>query len=239
MKKVIVILSLVSLVCFLTSSQLQAEKIRPLSSFAADMLSIFHDGSEEMRGKVYASPEGTRMEMDILEHSAELSGVIMIENFTKNMILMCGQEGMEKTCLQFPVVIDQHDMDNYSFMEFGNPCPWDNDDYWDDPIWDNDYRDDESYYADQGEVKATRLGTDNLHGRKVEKWRCEHPNGDVSTSWYDTKLQTVIRAEGSDGKFELTNIKEGRISKDFFEVPEGYELVSFEDHFKGLYNFQE
>jgi hypothetical protein len=42
------------------------------------------------------------------------------------------------------------------------------------------------------------------------------------TVWYDPKLQAVIRSDDEDGRFELTNIKEGPQPASLFVPPSGY-----------------
>jgi len=55
-----------------------------------------------------------------------------------------------------------------------------------------------------------------------------------ATTWYDTKLQTIIKAESEDGIYELINIKDVRVSKDLFEPPAGYSVFSMGDFLREL-----
>lgn len=72
------------------------------------------------------------------------------------------------------------------------------------------------------EAEATRIGSETWQGRRTEKWTCLAPGEPVTTIWFDTKLQAVIRSENEDGRFELTNIREGRQPASLFAPPAGY-----------------
>jgi hypothetical protein len=80
------------------------------------------------------------------------------------------------------------------------------------------------------EAEANRSGSEDVDGRKTEKWTCVVPGEGVETVWYDTRLQVPIRSEDEDGRFSLTNIKEGGQPAALFVPPPGYtklEVPSF------------
>ncbi|MFP4317266.1 MAG: hypothetical protein ACLFQR_13670 [Desulfovibrionales bacterium] len=74
--------------------------------------------------------------------------------------------------------------------------------------------------------KGKQAGRETMAGRSVEKWQCEGWDGSVDTVWFDDRLKATVRREGADGTvFELRNIKEGTVSKDLFQLPEGYTKI--------------
>jgi len=75
-------------------------------------------------------------------------------------------------------------------------------------------------------VKETMVGQETLHGRGVEKWHCEKYDGRVDKVWFDSRLKVAIRTEERGNIFELRNIREGRVSSDLFQPPEGYTRLS-------------
>lgn len=75
-------------------------------------------------------------------------------------------------------------------------------------------------------VNQTMVGKDTLHGRSVEKWHCERARGGIGKVWFDPRLKTSIRVEEDGSIFELRNIREGSVSSDLFQVPEGYTRMS-------------
>ncbi len=48
----------------------------------------------------------------------------------------------------------------------------------------------------------------------------------MSIVWFDPRLKTAIRVEEDGSIFELRNIREGRLSSDLFQAPEGYTRMS-------------
>ena len=92
--------------------------------------------------------------------------------------------------------LDSDDLGMDDLGQFGSPCPPD--------------------------ARATRSGSDTLAGRRTEKWTCVSPDHGTITVWYDTRLQAVIRSQDEDGRFELTNIREGRQPASLFVPPPGY-----------------
>ena len=160
------------------------------------------------KGKIFASADGMRMEMTEPESGMQ---IIMIENYARQVLLVCADEG-EKVCTEMPMDLNfahEDDDDQDLFLIFGEPCA-------------------------EKPRESKRLGRESLQGRSVEKWSCAYQDGSTSTTWYDIKLQTIIKAESDDGVFELTNIREGRVSRDLFDPPAGYSVFSMGDFFKGL-----
>jgi hypothetical protein len=178
--------------CGLTLSPLQAAEKGPPVPFTADFIAT-EDGETVSGGKYFAAPEGIRME--------GVTGgepYVMIINFPKRATYHL----MAKERMYIEMSIDPEETtattdDLFSGMSFGEACP------------------------DMG-GKGTRLGRETLHGRKVEKWRCQNLDGDEVTVWHDTKLKMAIRAEDPDGIFEMSNIKEGPLSPQLFQPPADY-----------------
>lgn len=201
MKKMMLVIVLFLGSMFFACS-LHAGQDRAPVPFSADM------NTYDTKGRIFVSPDGMRMEMTEPDTGME---VIMIENYARQVMLLCADEG-EKVCTEMPMDLAfAHDDDDGDdrFLIFGEPC---------------------------GEEprESKRLGRESLQGRSVEKWSCAYQDGSSATTWYDTKLQTIIRGESDDGVFELTNIREGGVSRDLFEPPAGYSVFSMGDFFKGL-----
>ncbi len=75
--------------------------------------------------------------------------------------------------------------------------------------------------------EETMVGRETLQGRSVEKWHCEKRDGRADKVWFDPRLQTALRTQDAHGAiFELRNIREGRLSSDLFQRPEGYQKLS-------------
>jgi hypothetical protein len=192
MRKTCLVLICLVIGCGLTFSSLHAAQKGPPVPFAADFVAT-EDGETVSKGKYYVAPEGIRME--------GVTGgepYVMIFNFQKSVAWHL----MEKERMYIETPIDPEETttgteDLFGGFAFGSPCP-------------------------EQDAEATRLGRETLHGRNVEKWRCVSPQGDDIIVWYDNKLQAGIRVEDEDGTFELSNIKEGRLSGDLFNPPAGY-----------------
>ncbi|MFP4084688.1 MAG: DUF4412 domain-containing protein [Desulfonatronovibrio sp.] len=85
-------------------------------------------------------------------------------------------------------------------------------------------------------VKKNMVGREKMQGRKVEKWHCELAMGGTDQIWFDPRLKAAIRTLESSGEvFELRNIKEGRLSKDLFQLPAGYTKMSMPGLEEGAY----
>lgn len=73
---------------------------------------------------------------------------------------------------------------------------------------------------------CTKIGNETLNGRSVVKYEGVSAQGDKNYYWVDTKLHSVIKTSGGNGRgIELTNIKEGSQPDSLFEVPSGYSKV--------------
>ncbi|MFU8769758.1 MAG: hypothetical protein ACNA7H_08495, partial [Desulfotignum sp.] len=103
---------------------------------------------------------------------------------------------LESERMYIETAIDSDELGMDDLGRFGTPCPPD--------------------------AHATSSGSDTLNGRKTEKWTCDSPEQGTMTVWYDIGLQAVIRSEDEDGRFELTNIKEGHQPNSLFVPPPGY-----------------
>lgn len=78
-----------------------------------------------------------------------------------------------------------------------------------------------------GTVKTTKLGTETLNGRKVEKWRCVYKSSDGGaktwTLWNDPSLPIPIRVDVDTGLvFALSNLVVTPQPAALFRVPAGY-----------------
>lgn len=77
-----------------------------------------------------------------------------------------------------------------------------------------------------GDLECENLGTDEINGRKTEKWQVRHKTGrkETQTTWIDSKLHIPIKTVGSDGTvMEMTNIVEGKQDESLFAVPAGFQ----------------
>ncbi len=79
---------------------------------------------------------------------------------------------------------------------------------------------------DEDTVSKTMVGRETLQGRDVEKWHCVMQDGDMEKVWFDPRLKTLIRSESEGNIFELSNIREGRVSSDLFQLPAGYTKIT-------------
>lgn len=125
---------------------------------------------------------------------------IIIYNFQR----MVAWNLIESERMYVETAMDSDDLGLDDLGQFGSPCP--------------------------PEARATRGGSETLGGRRTEKWTCAVPGEGVMTVWYDARLQAPIRSEDEDGRFELTNIREGRQPASLFVPPPGYtkmEVPSF------------
>lgn len=127
-----------------------------------------------------------------LEGTAGGEPFAMIYNFQR----MVAWNLIESERMYIETAIDSDDLGMDDLGQFGSPCP--------------------------SAARATRSGSDTLDGRRTEKWICDSPDYGTLTVWYDTRLQAVIRSEDQDGRFELSNIKEGRQPAGLFVPPSGY-----------------
>ena len=116
----------------------------------------------------------------------------MIYNFQR----MVAWNLIESERMYIETAIDSDDLGMDDLGQFGSPCPPD--------------------------ARATRSGSDTVAGRRTERWTCVSPDHGTMTVWYDTRLQAVIRSEDEDGRFELSNIREGRQPASLFVPPPGY-----------------
>lgn len=127
-----------------------------------------------------------------LEGRADGEPFVIIYNFER----MVAWNLIESELMYIETAIDSEELGMESLGQFGSPCPPD--------------------------ARAARGGSDTVDGRRTEKWTCVFPDQGAMTVWYDTRLEAVIRSEDEDGRFELTNIIEGRQSASLFVPPPGY-----------------
>lgn len=124
---------------------------------------------------------------------------VVIYNF-KQMVAFNLIESMR---MYMETAINSDDLGMDDLGQFGTPCP--------------------------AVASATRSGSETVNGRSTEKWVCTSADQGTMTVWYDTKLQTVIRSDDEDGRFELTNIKEGHQPASLFVPPSGYSKMDIPD----------
>ena len=81
----------------------------------------------------------------------------------------------------------------------------------------------------QGFAKSKKANTTKVGGRKVTKWYCGKSQGlDNTVHFFDEDLELVTKVAQPDGTvMELTNIKEKPLDKKLFEIPKGYEKMTF------------
>ncbi len=127
-----------------------------------------------------------------LEGTAGGEPFVIIYNFQR----MVAWNLIESERMYIETAINSDDLGMDDLGQFGSPCP--------------------------PEARATRSGSDTVDGRRTEKWTCVSPDQGTMTVWYDTRLEAVIRSEDEDGRFELTNIREGRQPSSLFVPPPGY-----------------
>jgi hypothetical protein len=135
-----------------------------------------------------------------LEGATDGESFVMIYNFNR----MVAWNLMESERMYIETAFDGDELGMGEIGQFGMPCP--------------------------PEAKANRSGSEDLDGRRTEKWTCAVPGEGIETVWYDTRLQMPIRSEDEDGRFALTNIKEGSQPASLFIPPPGYtklEVPSF------------
>ena len=135
-----------------------------------------------------------------LEGTAGGESFVMIYNFNRGVAWNL----LKSERMYIETVFDGDELGMGEIGQFGTPCP--------------------------PEAEANRSGSEDLDGRRTEKWTCAVPGEGVETVWYDTSLQVPIRSEDEDGRFSLTNIKEGIQPAGLFAPPPGYtklEIPSF------------
>jgi len=86
------------------------------------------------------------------------------------------------------------------------------------------------FYPDGTVTELVLNGTEQMNGRKTEKWVMQMTRSDgqqmVSTQWYDPELKISIREEMQGGFIrELRDIKTGKQDESLFKVPTGYKKV--------------
>ncbi len=77
--------------------------------------------------------------------------------------------------------------------------------------------------TDQNWGSCTKVGSDTVNGRSAVKYEGVSSKGEKGNVWVDTKLRCVIKADNTNGGFELRNIQEGSQPSSLFEVPAGYQ----------------
>ncbi|MBM9536686.1 hypothetical protein [Desulfobulbus alkaliphilus] len=135
-----------------------------------------------------------------LEGSAGGESFVMIFNFNRGVAWSV----IDAERMYIETAVDGDELGMGEIGQFGMPCP--------------------------PEAVANRIGSEDVNGRNTEKWTCDVPGEGIETVWYDTRLQMPIRSEDEDGRFALTNIKEGSQPASLFIPPPGYtklEVPSF------------
>ena len=162
--------------------------------FSADWADYI-EGELQDSGRFYATPEAVRIETG-REKLEEGVSFTTIWDYRK-MVVHVLEDWHQK---YFSSIIQPRQAGKDDFGEFGVPCP----------NW-------------LGEPEATPIGSNTLHGRETENWKCLFPGGETMTAWYDTRLQRTIRYEfNSKDYLEMTNIKEGPQRESLFVLPPDY-----------------
>ncbi len=80
---------------------------------------------------------------------------------------------------------------------------------------------------------SKKLGMDTIDGKSVEKWGCMLARTEQTTiQWYDPDMQLVIAEENNEiGKTIVRNIKNWKIDKSKYEIPDGYKEVAANEFF--------
>ena len=77
---------------------------------------------------------------------------------------------------------------------------------------------------------AKKIGSEKVAGYSTDIYQVDDPKSGKIKLWYAPKLQYPLKSEGQGpmGKhsMQLTNIKEGGVSDDLFQVPAGYKKFS-------------
>jgi|SRR5687767_9352889 len=75
----------------------------------------------------------------------------------------------------------------------------------------------------QPDATCTKVGTEELNGRKADKWEMKtEANPEPKFIWIDHRLRIAIRTQQGDSSYELKNIQEGPQDPTWFQVPAGY-----------------
>ena len=88
------------------------------------------------------------------------------------------------------------------------------------------------------EIKKTKLGNETVNGFKCTKYKLQSYNKILeremtSIGWYSPRVGTYIRLQMEDGTVtEMRNIKLHRPPIQRFEIPKGYEKMTFGDRIK-------
>lgn len=83
-----------------------------------------------------------------------------------------------------------------------------------------------------GEVERKRLGIETVDGKKTEKYRIVYTvenKREAIFQWVDTDLGFPIKTAAEDGSWttEFKNLKIGKQPDTLFEIPAGYQKMSF------------
>ena len=83
-----------------------------------------------------------------------------------------------------------------------------------------------------GYKSSENLGKESFNGRDTDHWACrDNENADEPEEmdiWIDDKLGIPVQIESSDGSsYELKNINESRPSAEMFQLPPGYNKMSW------------
>ncbi len=76
------------------------------------------------------------------------------------------------------------------------------------------------------EKNAKLLGEETISGYPTKKYELVE-DGEKSYFWVSKKLSFPIKVEDTESVMEYKNIKEGNVADVLFEVPAGYEKMSF------------
>ncbi len=81
----------------------------------------------------------------------------------------------------------------------------------------------------QGFAKSKKANTTKVAGRKVTKWYCGQSSGlDNTVHYFDESLKLVIKVKKPNGiVMELSNIEEKSLDRKLFEIPSGYQKMTF------------
>ncbi len=88
------------------------------------------------------------------------------------------------------------------------------------------------------ELERTELGQEKISGYLTTKYLVKYSvQGRMITSieWFSKDLGVVLRSHAEDNSWssEISNIKEDKLDSKLFDIPAGYQELSFKDVFKG------
>ncbi len=174
------------------------------SGLSADFLIADPDDSfgGTTSGRIYLDDSGMRVENRIGDDVE-----ITIFDFSRDVVIVLDSE--DKSYSESAWLDGDLGMMEWLFAREGGPCGEDGDE----------------------NLKTIKLGTQTLHGRKVQKWRCAYAGGEGGpmtwTVWDDPSLLIFLRVEVDAGPvFALSNLVVGRQPAALFRPPAGYRKQS-------------